>query len=132
VPVVVPVRPAWIPGRVACPLWRRGVSGARQSRHNYAKERRAGCSRTFGAPRTGTQEGRGEVALARGPQVVFFANPSAIIHAEELLRLEQTLGWTINDEPLLRKHAPLFEVQAQPHLWQSGFWLRTESPTTIS
>ena len=34
------------------------------------------------------------------------------VSAEELLQLEQTLGWTTNDAQLLRKHAPLFEAQA--------------------
>jgi len=34
------------------------------------------------------------------------------VSAEELLQLEQTLGWTTNDAQLLRKHALLFEVQA--------------------
>jgi hypothetical protein len=30
------------------------------------------------------------------------------VSAEELLQLEQTLGWTAQDEQLLRKHATLF------------------------
>ncbi len=35
------------------------------------------------------------------------------VSAEELRQLEQTLGWTAGDEPLLRKHAALFEAQAE-------------------
>lgn len=35
------------------------------------------------------------------------------VSAEELLQLEQTLGWTTNDAQLLRKHAPLFQAQAE-------------------
>jgi hypothetical protein len=35
------------------------------------------------------------------------------LSAEDLLHLEQTLGWTVNDERLLRKHAGLFEAQAE-------------------
>jgi len=35
------------------------------------------------------------------------------VSAEELLQLEQTLGWTTNDAQLLRKHAPLFAAQAE-------------------
>jgi hypothetical protein len=35
------------------------------------------------------------------------------VSAEELLQLEQTLGWTTNDAQLLRKHAPLFEARAE-------------------
>jgi hypothetical protein len=34
------------------------------------------------------------------------------VSAEELLQLEQTLGWTTNEAQLLRKHAPLFAAQA--------------------
>jgi Protoglobin len=33
--------------------------------------------------------------------------------AEELLQLEQTLGWTANDAQLLLKHAPVFGAQAE-------------------
>ncbi len=56
------------------------------------------------------------------------------VSAEDLLRLEQTLGWTAEDEWLLRKHAVLFETRAeqmvdswravigaQPHLAQWFF-----------
>ena len=56
------------------------------------------------------------------------------VSAEELLQLEQTLGWTTKDVQLLRKHALLFEAQAekmvdswraviaaQPHLAQWFF-----------
>ncbi len=32
---------------------------------------------------------------------------------EELLQLEQTLGWTKNDAQLLGKHRALFEAQAE-------------------
>ena len=35
------------------------------------------------------------------------------VSAEELLQLEQTLGWTAHDAQLLRKHAPLFEAKAE-------------------
>jgi hypothetical protein len=35
------------------------------------------------------------------------------VSAEELLQLEQTLEWTTDDARLLRKHAPLFEAQAE-------------------
>jgi protoglobin len=35
------------------------------------------------------------------------------LSAEELLQLEQTLGWTTNDAQWLRKPALLFEVQAE-------------------
>jgi hypothetical protein len=35
------------------------------------------------------------------------------VSAEELRQLEQTLGWTAGDEQLLRKHAALFEAQAE-------------------
>jgi hypothetical protein len=35
------------------------------------------------------------------------------VSAEELLQLEQTLGWTTNDAQLLRKHALLFEARAE-------------------
>jgi hypothetical protein len=35
------------------------------------------------------------------------------VSAEELRMLEQTLGWTAEDEQLLRKHAALFEAQAE-------------------
>jgi hypothetical protein len=35
------------------------------------------------------------------------------VSAEELLHLEQTLGWTADDTQLLRKHAALFESQAE-------------------
>jgi hypothetical protein len=35
------------------------------------------------------------------------------VSAEELLQLEQTVGWTANDAQLLRKHAPLFQAQAE-------------------
>jgi hypothetical protein len=35
------------------------------------------------------------------------------VSAEELRQLEQTLGWTADDEQLLRKHAVLFEAQAE-------------------
>jgi hypothetical protein len=35
------------------------------------------------------------------------------VSAEELLQLEQTLGWTAHDAQLLRKHALLFEMQAE-------------------
>ena len=35
------------------------------------------------------------------------------LSSEDLLHLEQTLGWTVNDERLLRKHAGLFEAQAE-------------------
>src|SRR5690242_7868562 len=35
------------------------------------------------------------------------------VSAEELHHLEQTLGWTTNDAQLLRKHASLFEAQAE-------------------
>jgi hypothetical protein len=35
------------------------------------------------------------------------------VSAEELLQLEQTLGWTRDDAQLLRKHAPLFEARAE-------------------
>jgi hypothetical protein len=34
------------------------------------------------------------------------------VSAEELRHLEQTLGWTGDDERLLKKHAALFEAQA--------------------
>ena len=57
------------------------------------------------------------------------------VSAEELLQLEQTLGWTAHDAQLLRKHAPLFEAKAeemvdswraiigaQPHLAKWFFW----------
>ena len=53
------------------------------------------------------------------------------LSVEELQLVEQTLGWTAEDEHLLRKHAPLFErhaekmvnswravIGAQPHLAQ--------------
>src|SRR5271156_6120893 len=45
-----------------------------------------------------------------------FGSPKAAkspVSAEELLQLEQTLGWTVSDTELLRKHAPLFEAQAE-------------------
>lgn len=35
------------------------------------------------------------------------------VSTEELFQLEQTLGWTTNDAQLLRKHAPLFDAQAE-------------------
>jgi hypothetical protein len=35
------------------------------------------------------------------------------VSTEELLQLEQTLGWTAEDGRLLRKHATLFEAQAE-------------------
>jgi hypothetical protein len=35
------------------------------------------------------------------------------VSAEELRHLEETLGWTIEDEERLRKHAALFEAQAE-------------------
>jgi len=35
------------------------------------------------------------------------------LSAQDLLRLEQTLGWTAADEQLLREHAELFEAQAE-------------------
>ncbi len=51
------------------------------------------------------------------------------VSAEELLHLEPTVGWTVDDEELLRRHAGLFEskakqmvdswhavIGAQPHL----------------
>jgi Protoglobin len=44
----------------------------------------------------------GSVRSARSP-----------VSAEELRQLEQTLGWTADDEQLLRKHAALFEAQAE-------------------
>jgi hypothetical protein len=41
------------------------------------------------------------------------------VSTEELLQLEQTLGWTTNDELVLRKHASLFEDQAEKMV---DFW----------
>jgi hypothetical protein len=35
------------------------------------------------------------------------------VSAEELRDLEQTVGWTANDEHLLRKHVTLFQAQAE-------------------
>ena len=35
------------------------------------------------------------------------------VSPEQLRQLEQTLGWTADDEQLLRKHAALFEAQAE-------------------
>jgi protoglobin len=45
-----------------------------------------------------------------------FGSPHAAkspVSAEELLQLEKTLRWTANDAQLLRKHATLFEAQAE-------------------
>jgi hypothetical protein len=45
-----------------------------------------------------------------------FGSPLAAkspVSAEELLQLEETLGWTANDAQLLRKHATLFEAEAE-------------------
>jgi hypothetical protein len=35
------------------------------------------------------------------------------VSAEELRQLEETVGWTADDEQLLQKHAALFEAQAE-------------------
>ncbi len=40
-------------------------------------------------------------------------SPHSPVSAEELRQLEQTLGWTADDEQLLGKHAALFEAQAE-------------------
>lgn len=62
------------------------------------------------------------------------ASAQSPVSDEDLLRLEQTLGWTAEDERLLREHAGLFEARAelmvdswraaigaQPHLAQWFF-----------
>ena len=69
----------------------------------------------------------------RIPGYEFGSATSAIspVSREDLLHLEQTLGWTTDDEQLLKKHAGVFRAQAepmvdswravignQPHLWQ--------------
>jgi hypothetical protein len=67
------------------------------------------------------------------PGYDFGSSTSAIspVSTEDLLHLEQTLGWMTDDERLLKKHADVFLAQAEPmvdswravigeepHLWQ--------------
>ena len=57
-------------------------------------------------------------ALSQNPEIpgYNFGSPEVAqspLSSEDLLHLEQTLGWTVVDEQLLRKHAALFEAQAE-------------------
>jgi len=57
-------------------------------------------------------------ALSQNPEIpgYNFGAPEVAqspLSSEDLLHLEQTLGWTLADEQLLRKHAVLFEAQAE-------------------
>ena len=57
-------------------------------------------------------------ALSQNPKIpgYNFGSPEVAqspLSSEDLLHLEQTLGWTVVDEQLLRKHAALFEAQAE-------------------
>lgn len=57
-------------------------------------------------------------ALSQNPEIpgYNFGSPEVAqspLSSEDLLHLEQTLGWTLADEQLLRKHAALFEAQAE-------------------
>ena len=57
-------------------------------------------------------------AIPQNPEIpgYNFGSPEVAqspLSAEDLLHLEQTLGWTLADELLLRKHAALFEAQAE-------------------
>lgn len=50
------------------------------------------------------------------PGYGFGSSTSALspVSTEDLLHLEQTLGWTTDDERLLKKHADVFRAQAEP------------------
>ena len=57
-------------------------------------------------------------AIPQNPEIpgYNFGSPEVAqspLSAEDLLHLEQTLGWTVADEQLLRKHAAVFEAQAE-------------------
>ena len=57
-------------------------------------------------------------ALSQNPEIpgYNFGAPAVAqspLSSEDLLQLEQTLGWTLADEQLLRKYAALFEAQAE-------------------
>jgi Protoglobin len=52
------------------------------------------------------------------------------VSAEELRQLEQTLGWTADDEQLLRKHAALFEAQAEKMVDSWRAVIRSQSHLT--